>query len=149
MLIRESILKNVVTTLKTIKKSASYNNNIKLVTRKPHNWNNIKPNEKPGGIVLWREDTKEPETVSGSGQYVMSFLTIVIRGIVYSKTDIEEALNLFTEDIEKAMCVDETRGGYGEYTIPKVIKAYDGEDDYHITFDFEFVCLYNYLYGSP
>ncbi len=147
--IRENILDNIVTTLRTITEANGYNNDIGLVTREPHNWNNLKPNEKPSAQVLWTTQEYETETITASGQYVLAFLNVNIRGIVYAKDDLEGALNAFAEDIEQAMSVDETRNNLAEYTIPKLISVFAGEDEYNIFFDFEWTILFNYLYGSP
>ena len=146
---RENILDNIVTTLKTIKTTNGYNNNIGLVTREPNDWNKLQPNQKPAAMVTWSSDEKDTETITGSGQYVLSSLNVVIRGVVYSKTGIEEKLNEFAEDIEVAMAADEYRGGYANYTIPKSITVYQGEDSYNIVFDYEFLIGYHYIYGSP
>ena len=148
-MIREDILDNIVSTLKDIQKSNGYNTNIGLVTREPHNWNNLQPKDYPAAIILWRTDEKETETISGSGQYVISHLNVVIRGAIYAKNNIEEALNDFAEDIEKVMCVDEKRNNYANYTIPVRITVYEGEDSYFIIFDYEFLVGYHYVYGSP
>jgi hypothetical protein len=146
---RENILDNIVTTLKGIKTSAGYNNTVGLVTREPNDWNRLQPNQKPAIIVTWSSDEKDTETITASGQYVISSLNVVIRGIVYAKTDIEGKLNDFAEDIEKILAVDEYRGTYANYTIPRVITVYQGEDSYNIVFDFEFLVGYHYVYGSP
>jgi len=146
---RENILDNIVTTLKGIKISAGYNNTVGLVTREPNDWNRLQPNQKPAIIVTWSSDEKDTETITASGQYVISSLNVVIRGIVYAKTDIEGKLNDFAEDIEKILAVDEYRGTYANYTIPRVITVYQGEDSYNIVFDFEFLVGYHYVYGSP
>ena len=133
MAIREAILDNIVSTLEGITTDAGYNNTIKLVTREPHNWSNLKPDEKPCAQVLWTRDEKDDETTIG--QYILSFLTVNIRGNVYSKTDLETALNAFCEDIEKVICVDQTRGGNAEYSVPKLITPFSGEDSYNIFFN--------------
>jgi len=146
---RESILDNIVTTLKTITTANGYNNNIGLVTREASDWSKLLPNQKPATIVLWSSDEKDTETIPMAGQYVLSSLNVVIRGIVYAKSDIEGALNDFAEDIEKVMAVDETRGTYANYTIPRLITVFQGEDSYNIVFDYEFMVGYHYIYGTP
>lgn len=146
---REDILDNIVTTLNNITKANSYNNDIGLATREPNDWNKLLPNQKPAAIVLWSSDEKDTETIPMSGQYVLSTLNVVIRGIVYAKSDIEGALNDFAEDIEKVMAADETRGTYANYTIPRLITVFQGEDSYNIVFDYEFTIGYHYVYGTP
>jgi len=146
---REDILDNVVTSLEGIKKSEGYNNDIGLVTREVNDWNKLLPNQKPAAMVFWTSDDKETETISLSGQYVLSNLNLVIRGVVYAKSGLEEALNDFAEDIETIMAVDEERDSNANYTIPRRITVYQGEDSYNIIFDYEFVIGYHYVYGSP
>jgi len=149
MSIRENILDNIVATLKGIKRSDDYNNDIGLVTREVNDWNKLLPNQKPAAMVFWTSDEKETETISLSGQYVLSALNVVIRGVVYAKTDLEGELNEFAEDIETILAVDEERSSYANYTIPRRITVYQGEDSYNIIFDYEFVIGYHYVYGSP
>jgi len=147
MSVRENILDNIVTTLKGINQNDDYNENVGLVTREPNNWNKLLPKDKPAIMVLWRNDEKEEETIAG--QYILSKLNVVLRGVYYAKDDIEGKLNDFLEDIEKIMCVDGSRGAYAEYTVPRAIMVFQGEDSYNIIFDFDFTILYTYVYGAP
>jgi len=144
---REAILVNTVTTLGNITVPGGYNNNIGLVTREPKDWVNLKPSELPAAWALWAPDVRESKDVQGHN--ILSTLTLRIRGIVYAKTALETELNKFTEDVEKAMMVDETRGGNAMYTNPGTVTPFRGPTQYHLIFDFDFEVKYQYLRGSP
>ena len=146
-MVRETIVDDIVTTLGTIATSSGYNNDIGLVTRKQLNWGQLKPNQLPAAMVVWVTDEKESD--GANYQHIWSTLRVVIRGEVYAKTDLEGALNDFTEDIEKAMTVDGTRSNNAVYTIPVRVQAYEIMNDYYQLFDFEFDVVYQYIYGTP
>jgi len=144
---REAILANTVTTLKGITTIGGYNNNIGLATREPTDWMKVDPRELPAAWVLWAPDIRESKDVQGHN--ILSTLTLMIRGIVYAKKDLETELNKFIEDIEKVMMMDGTRGGNAMYTNPGTVTPYRGPTQYHIVFDFDFEVKYQYLKGSP
>jgi len=148
MVVRERILDNIETTLKGIKTVDGYNENVGLVTREIYNWTNLSPRDKPAVIIQWVQDDKSND-INIEGQHILSFLRVRIRGVYYSKTDLEGKLNDFLEDIEKIMSADQTRGGYANYTSPDVINTYQSESEFNVIFDFDFVIQYVYVYGSP
>lgn len=147
MAVRESILDDVITDLKLIKKENDYNYDIGLVTRDPVNWTNVKPRDIPLAWVHWNLDEKEPETVAG--QYITSSLNLIISGLIRENVDLMQNLNLFLDDIEKAMTVDGTRDGNAGYTAPLRIAVYYPDSLNDIIFDFEFTVWYTYVYNSP
>ena len=143
-MIRENILDNVVTTLGNIATASGYNNDIGLATRDALRWASLKPDELPAAIVVTISDEKE--STGATGQTVLSTLIIRIRGVI---TGTEETANLFSQDIEKIMAVDGTRGGYAIYTFPLGDRIYQGADDYVLEFDSEYEILYQYKFGNP
>jgi len=146
--IRESILNNIVTTLKTISVVNGYNNDVGLVTRESFNWNNLLPKDFPAALVVWKRETKDATGMQG--QHILADMVVVIRGVVNApKYELETALNKFLNDIETAICVDTTRGGLCEYTDPLAITVFQTELIDFALFDFEFTVEYQYLYGSP
>jgi hypothetical protein len=145
--IRENILSNVVTTLKTITIANGYNNDIGLVSREPFDWNNILPKDFPAALVVWKKEDKDATGLQG--QHILADMTVTIRGVVWAAQELETALNNFLNDVEKAMCVDTDRGGYGEYTEPLTITVFQTELISYAIFDFDFRVVYQYLYGSP
>lgn len=148
MATREAILANVKTTLEGITTESGYNNDIGLVSREVKDWANIRGRDSyPAIFVSWSIDDKEPETVAD--QYILSRLNVVLRGVYQADSGLETGLNDFLEDIEKAMCADQKRGGNAEYTVPSRATVYKGEDSTVLIFDFEFEILYVYVYGSP
>ena len=144
---REAILTNIVTTLETITVDNGYNNNIGLVTREPKDWVNLKPKDLPTACVQWSPDEREVKQIQGNN--ILSTLTIIIRGVVYAKTDIETEINKFTDDIEIAMMVDDKRGGNAMYTNPGTITVYQSLAQFYSTFDFKFEIKYQYMKGAP
>jgi len=147
MAVRETILDNVVITLKTITLVNSYNNNIGLVTRERFNWNSLKPKDFPAALVTWMGDDKEE--IGISGQNILSKINLIIRGVVYAQKNLENEINQFADDIEISLCVDTYRGGNAEYTTPRGITVYQAEKIDFAIFDSRFEILYQYIYGSP
>jgi len=145
--IRENILSNIVTTLKTITIANGYNYDIGLVSREPFNWNNMKPQDYPAALVVWKREAKDATGLQG--QHVLADMTVTVRGVVWANTELETALNNFLNDVEKVMCVDTDRGGYGEYTEPLAITVFQTELIDFAIFDFDFRVVYQHLYGSP
>lgn len=148
MAIRESILSNIVTTLKTMSIVNGYNYDVGLVTREQFNWNTLLPKDFPAALVVWRREDKDATGLEG--QHILADMTVVIRGVVnVPKDELETALNNFLNDIERAMCADSDRGNLAEYTEPLSITVYQTELIEFALFDFEFRVEYQYLYGSP
>lgn len=148
---RESILDDILTDLKTITKANDYNNDIGLATRETTDWMRLKPNQIPAAIIQWTNDERDPRDVQGN--HILSTLTVVIRGVVAkisASDDMEEKANEFSEDIEKAMAVDGTRGGYAMYTNPAGVKIYNlPPESNRAVFDATFIIKYQYTSGSP
>jgi hypothetical protein len=71
--------------------------------------------------------------------------------MVQATSDIETVANNFLDDIETALCAEDSRrrDDNAEDTLPQAVRMYDGKDDDIQIFDFDFLIWYNYLYGSP
>lgn len=147
MAVRESIIDNIVDTLKTITVAGGYNNDVGLVSRQPFGWNTLKPENYPAALVVWKTETKDATGLQG--QHIMSTMVVTIRGVVYAKEELETELNEFLDDVEKALCADTDRGALAEYTDPVRITVYQTEIINFAVFDFDFEVVYQYLYGSP
>jgi hypothetical protein len=145
--IRESILNNIVTTLKTISVVNGYNNDVGLVSREPFNWSTIQPKDFPAVFAGWTPEDKDATGLQG--QHILADLTVTISGVVWAESDLETKLNNFLDDVERAMCADTDRGGYAEYTDPISIRVMRTELVSFVLFDFRFRIEYQYLYGSP
>ena len=148
MSIREDIINDVVSTLTGITVGGGYNNDIAVVTRDTARFEHFDTTtEYPVAIVVWGSETKEGKDASYF--YLEADLNIIIRGAVYATTDLETALNNFLEDIEKALCVDDTRGGKAAFTAPLSITVYSGNNENILVFDYVFLIRYYYPFGSP
>jgi len=149
--IRESILADIETTLKTIMKSGSYNNDHGLVTRLMTDWMRLQPKDYPAAIIQSTTDEREPVDLQSTN--IMAQLIVIIRGCVKTASDgsdIDTLCNKWAEDIEKALHVDDERGGNANYTDPVMFRMYQLPPETKIgVFDFTFMIQYNYLKGSP
>lgn len=148
---RESILDNIETVLDTITTANGYNNDIGLATRETTDWMRLQPKQIPAAIIQWTKDEREPRDVQG--HYLISTLTVVIRGViakVRASDDMEQKVNEFSEDIEKALAVDGTRGGHAMHTNPADAKMYNlPPESNRAVFDATFIIKYQYSSGSP
>jgi len=148
---RESILDNIETVLKTITIDNSYNNNIGLATRETTDWMRLQPKQMPAAIIQWTNDDREPRDVQG--HYLISTLTVVIRGViakVSASDDMEQKVNEFSDDIETALSSDGTRGGNAMYTNPAGVKMYNlPPESNRAVFDATYIIKYQYASGSP
>ena len=146
-MIRDDIIKNIETTLAGISIAGGYNYDIGMVTRESEDFEIFAISDYPFVIIQWSRDEKESE--DAVGQHVMSTLSLTIQGGIYASSLRETVLNNFLEDIEKALCVDGTRGGNAIYTEPENIEIFDTPKENEIIFNFQFSVVYQYVYGSP
>lgn len=149
---REDILDNIVTTLEGISVSGGYNYNVGLATRETTDWMRLKNEQLPAAVIQWTEDEREVRPLQG--EYLLSTLTVTIRGVVdaspHINENIDEVVNKWSEDIEKALAVDGTRDSNAMYTNPTLLRAYDlPPETRREVFDFTFTIMYNYLEGAP
>jgi len=145
---RELILNDIETTLAGITVVAGFNNDIKIVTRESENIEHYDITDYPLAIISWSSEEKEGEDVGFD--CIEAFLTITIRGAVYATSGIETALNLFLDDIEKALVTDPERSGTADLTAPISITVYqDNPREHAMVFDFTFLLKYSYARGNP
>jgi len=145
---REDIINNVVSVLTNIKIAGGYNNDIAVVTRETAQFEHFDVStEYPIAIVVGGPESKEGKDASYF--YLESDLNIIIRGAVYALADLETALNNFLEDVEKALCADDTRGGSAAFTAPLEITVYRSDNEHILVFDYVFLIRYYYPFGSP
>ena len=147
MATRETILNHVVTTLVAITVAGGYNNDIRFVTRESVQWERYNKQDYPLAIVAWTLEV--PEIPGATSQSVVMDLTVTVRCVVYATTNLETVLNLFLDDVEKALCVDGTRGGAAWSTLPDVKEVLLTENESIIVCDFDFIIRYEYVYGTP
>jgi len=145
---RENIINDIVSALTNIKIVNGYNNDIAVVTREIEQFEHFDiSTEYPVAIVVGGPESKVGKDASYF--YLESDLNITIRGAVYALTDLETALNNFLEDVEKALCADDTRGGNAAFTAPLSITIYSSDKEHILVFDYVFLIRYYYPFGSP
>jgi hypothetical protein len=146
-MLREAILDNVVSTLKTITRDNGYNNDMVTVKRTPVNESVLQMKDYPAASVVWKREEKD---IQGSPQdYVQNDLTLTVRCVIRATEDIEGELNRMIDDVEKALTSSPTRGGYAELTDPLLITIFQGESDKVLYFDYDFHVRYFYVWGNP
>ena len=140
---RENIIANVKSTLEAVATTNGYNYTLSgRVHRFLKHWDDC--NEFPQVFVSDGEETKD----YSENPIVDCFLTVVIRGYEHDTTDASTKINNLIEDIEKALAVDYTRGGYAVNTTPVSIATDEGWLTPHGLFEYRFEIFYQYLYGS-
>jgi len=114
--IRELIQKNIDTTLKLISKIGGYNNDIVSVQRYEQSGNDFA--SCPVIIQYPGDEGKKP------GPVPLSSCDFTVYVGVYFKHDktidarsTDEIINSFLADVEKALMIDHTRGGYATSTF--------------------------------
>ena len=145
--LRERIIANAETTLLTMKKANGFHFNVGLVSREPEHFSTLKNLELPAIELLW--PSEDPEATGATQQTIEKFLVLNVRGVVYAKKDLDRDLNRFTQDIERVLAVDITRGGLAIYTNPGRLDIFQGEANYFLFFDYQFEIKYLILFGQP
>jgi len=144
---RELILNDIETSLVAITVAGGFNNNIGVVARESEDIEHYKIADYPLAIISWSDEVKEGEDIGYD--CVDAFLTVIIRGGIYATTTIETALNLFLDDIEKALATDPERSGNADLTAPVSIAVYQGPREHTLVFDFTFLVKYAYVRANP
>lgn len=147
MAIREAILNDIETTLAAVSVATGFNNDIGIVTRESENIEHYDITDYPLAIITWSDEEKEGEDVGYD--CVEAFLTVTIRGAVHATSAIETTLNLFLDDIEKALATDPERSNNADLTAPISIKVMLGEREHTLVFDFAFLVKYSYARANP
>jgi hypothetical protein len=142
---REAVLDNVVSVLEDITVENGYNYTMRKVTRESFNWQNLQDRDYPAAIVQMVSEDKDGTGLQG--QHIIASMNITVRSALPDGDNIEEDINLLTDDVEKAMCADTYRGGTAILTVPVRIQMFQWQDK--VFFDFIFRIDYQYLYGSP
>ena len=92
---REDILDNIVTVLGAIAKEDDYNYNCGLATREVTDWMRLQSRQMPAAIVQWTEDEREARDLQGKN--LLSTLLVTIRGVVESRSNVDEVMNKWAE----------------------------------------------------
>ena len=141
---REEIVKNIVSTLAAATVAGGYNNTLSgRVGRKLKHWEEC--GDFPQLFVVAGAERKE----YGNNIMVECALDIVIRAYEHDGEDPGEKLNNLLADVEKALCVDHTRGGYAVNTTPVSVETDEGWLTPHGVAEFRWEIFYRYQYGAP
>lgn len=147
--IRELIQKNIDTTLKTISKASNYANDIADVQRFKQQGNSFA--KVPVIIQYAGDETKDP------GPDPMTSCKFPVYVGCYIKHDsnsdpkaTDELINSLLADIEKALMIDVTRGGYAESTFctsNSIFQMAEGQPYAGIFIEVEII--YNHYRNDP
>lgn len=141
---REQIVANVVTTLAAVAKANGYNYDLAgKVSRVLKHWQEC--GEYPQVFVVDGTERKE----YGNNVMVECFLEVIVRGYEHDAEDASAKINNLLQDVEKALCVDHTRGGSAVNTAPVSVQTDEGWLAPYGIFEYRFEILYQYEYGSP
>ena len=120
--IREKILANIETQLKTITKANGYNNNIQLVER--YKIDAASVSQLPALFIYDGVDTLESEQ---SYAYTRT-ASVEIAGWVRSHDNMSVEANLLLGDTHKCIMADRTRGGYAMETKIEMLDFFIGKN---------------------
>ncbi len=112
---RELIRQNIIDALELITTGNGYNNTLANVQGWKQRGNPSK--DVPYAVVSLGRETKQPEPNPQATCSLSVFIELTTRQSETDTTDTEGILNSLLLDIEKAIMVDVTRGGYAENTI--------------------------------
>jgi len=119
------------------------------VSRQLKNPDQIKPDKFPTAFVTNGQETK----IDGDVNDLVNTLSVVIVAFVKNQEDPTNALDVFLEDIEKAICADSKRelGGIAQIinVVPRTIKTDEGSLTPFGMAEFTFDISYHQLYGIP
>ncbi len=146
--IREHILENIKTTLETVQTANGYANDIASVQRWLQKGNSLRLI--PCVIINAGPEEKDPTPNPLMTCRLSVYLDIFIRQDEADLTPTDTLLNSILGDIEKALMVDYTRGGYAENTVIKgntAFEAVEGQPNAGIIIELEIV--YEHLMTDP
>lgn len=147
--ILDDIIDNLKTTCESITIANGYNQNVNAVLignfKMPGQFS---ISDLPAIQIIDSDTPKEPYSVDST----KAVLTVIVEGITRrgsSTQDVQEARRKLQHDIEKALMVDETRGGAAIFTKAKNIKTDKGTIEPFSICEMEFGIEYYYDRGDP
>ena len=143
MSVRESIAKNLVTTLKDVTEPVK----ICYVTREPFDFAKLSNAQFPAVLVSTTTENREDQTIGGS--LTKRAGTISYELVCYVKDKaIDTAKNKLMEGIEEKLDTDRTRGGNALDTQVTSIQTDDGSIDPVGGVIITVQCLYRFTRGT-
>ena len=143
MSVRESIAKNLVTTLKDVTEPVK----ICYVTREPFDFAKLSNAQFPAVLVSTTTENREDQTIGGS--LTKRAGTISFELVCYVKDKaIDTAKNKLIEGIEEKLDTDRTRGGNALDTQVTSIQTDDGSIDPVGGVIITVQCLYRFTRGT-
>lgn len=143
MSVRESIAKNLVTTLKDVTEPVK----ICYVTREPFDFAKLSNAQFPAVLVSTTTENREDQTIGGS--LTKRAGTISYELVCYVKDKaIDTAKNKLIEGIEEKLDTDRTRGGNALDTQVTSIQTDDGSIDPVGGVIITVQCLYRFTRGT-
>lgn len=107
---RESIVKNVKSTLETITETNGYSHTVIFVDREQIG--EINRPAWPNILILEGEETAERRIIAGGpGGKWMKLLRLILSAAIEAREDLNTQTNLMLANMEKAILADHSRGG--------------------------------------
>jgi hypothetical protein len=147
--ILDEIIDNLKATCEGITIANGYNQNVKLV--KTGNFqlpDQFRASELPAIQIIDDESAKEEYDVDST----KAILSIIVEGIIRRSSrsqDVQEDRRKLQRDIEKALMVDESRGGYAVFTKARGIRTDKGTVEPFSICEMDFIIEYYYNRGDP
>lgn len=146
--IRELILVNIKETLTEIKTEKGFDNNIASVQRWKQNGNPLK--DTPCIIISAGREEKEPSPHPQSTATFSVFVDLWFRQAETDTQDTDAILNSLLMDIEKALAMDITRGGYAVDTNIRSVTPFETVvGQAHCGLMIELEVLYEHAQNNP
>ena len=117
--LRERILENIVSELKTISTANGYRTNVKTVSRQVKDISELTEPEFPALFVISGGEVIEEAT----NRALMKKLSVGILAYVYDTSATDTKISNILADIQEKMYADKSRGGYAIDTILNSIET--------------------------
>lgn len=138
--IRESILENIKTTLQGVTAANGYDNTLVNVQRWKQRGNDTR--QVPFVVINAGPEEKQPRPNPQVTCKFSVFLDVYTRQADGDAVNSDTLLNSLALDVEKALMVDHTRGGYAEMTnIISIVpfESVEGQPIFGIIFELEII----------
>lgn len=146
--VRENILVNLQTTLEGISEDNGYSNDIASVQRWMQRGNALR--EVPCIVIAAGQEDKTPDPNPLMTCHLSVYLFIYLRQDANDDDPTDSLINSVIGDVEKALVVDNTRGGYARDTnIRSVMPFETSEGQVNAGAVLELDVIYQHLQSDP
>lgn len=143
--VQTSILNDIVTTIGAIAAGATYTRTVRCCSRNVKTLANV-----PTFDAVWIAGATSLKTIPLNSAKVEVVMTVTLMGVVQDHNDLGAAVDALEADIEKALMVDYTRGGYA--IDSRVVRteeiAFEAEEPL-AGIEMDVQVIYRHLIGDP